>query len=242
MFREPTMKCDLHRFFGEMASSLPVEERQSFTFSVKSFAEIPDRLETDQLVIAKAHHDYDGAFRMDMLKFFAEKTTYLELGLLMLSVVFRPGGARVHVGLTNAASTVRNLVIQYGGNTTRVSGHQTLPEAFVFYPGEVCKHPWVHQNLDSFGLPRFALTNLEECVVTDQDWALRDTVFGFGNDDASVRLAGLLLKLGSPRNETNEVVLEGEGGFRGVGVHSAEAAFYLPGSLAWSPSMLSEKS
>jgi len=177
-----------------------------------------------------------------MLKFFAEKKTYQELGLLILSVVFQPRGARVHVALTNAASTVRNLIIQYGGITTRVSGHQTVPDNFVFYPGKVCKHPWVHQNLDTFGLPRFALTNLKECVVTEEDWAQRDTVVGFGNDDASVRLADLLLKLGSPRNETSEVVLEGEGGFRGVSLHSAEAAFYLPGSLAWSPSLLSETS
>jgi hypothetical protein len=93
-----------------------------------------------------------------------------------------------------------------------------------------------------FNLPTFRLTNLKECIVTEDERAQRDTVMGFGNDDASVRLADLLLKLGSPRNETNEVVLEGEGGFRGVGVHSAKASFYLPGSMALSPSMISEKS
>jgi hypothetical protein len=74
---------------------------------------------------------------------------------------------------------------------------------------------------------------MRQFVVSEGDWANRDTVMGFGNDDVSVRLADLLLNFGSPQNEINEVVLEGEGGFRGVGVHSAEAAFYLPGSLAW---------
>ena len=69
--------------------------------------------------------------------------------------------------------------------------------------------------------------------ATDDDWNGRDTVIGFGNDDASVLLAELLLQLGSTENETDEVVLEGEGSFRGVGIHSAEVAFWLPGSLAW---------
>jgi hypothetical protein len=92
-----------------------------------------------------------------------------------------------------------------------------------------------------FDLPTFRLTNLKEFVVTDQDWAQRDTVIGFGNDVGSVKLAELLLRLGSPRNETNEVVLEGEGGFRGVGRFSAEGSFHLPGSFAWPPSALCEK-
>jgi hypothetical protein len=43
----------------------------------------------------------------------------------------------------------------------------------------------------------------------------------------------MLLNFGSPENDIKEVVLEGEGGFRGVGIYSSEASFYLPGSLAW---------
>ena len=47
------MKCDLYSIFGSVASSLPVEESKSFTFSGSTFGEIPDRLETDELVITK---------------------------------------------------------------------------------------------------------------------------------------------------------------------------------------------
>ena len=61
----------------------------------------------------------------------------------------------------------------------------------------------------------------------------RDTVIGFGNDKASVRLAELLLNAGLPQSQVVEYQLEDEGGFRGVGIHSAEATFYLPGSLGW---------
>lgn len=227
------MKCDLQKYFAEMVSSLPGEERQKFAFSAKDFPEIPDCVETGQLVIKKGHHDYDGASRVDALRFFAQKPTYQHLGLLILSVVFRPGGLRTRLVLTDPGSTVRNLIIEYKGFTQRGFEYRTRPDHFFFFPGKVETHPWTHQLLDVVSLPTFKLTNLNESVVTDQDWAQRDTVIGFGNDDASVRLADLLLKFGSPKNETKEVVLEGEGGFRGVGRFSAEAAFYLPGNLAW---------
>lgn len=71
--------------------------------------------------------------------------------------------------------------------------------------------------------PTFTLTNMPEFVVSDADWASRDTLKGFGDDDASIRLADLLLNIGY--SDLREIVLEGEGGNRGVGVSSAEALF-----------------
>ncbi|HET6840108.1 MAG TPA: hypothetical protein VFK06_00215 [Candidatus Angelobacter sp.] len=224
--------CDLQRHFAELERTVPNNERQECTFTSASFAELPGILETDKIVIRKGHVNYDDA-RVDRLQFFASKSTYRELGLLILSVVFRSGGSRVHVTLTEPSSAIRNLVVEYRGNTTRLSGHETIPQKFTFYPQQIETHPWTRQNPDVFGFPRFALTNMRQFVVSEEDWTNRDTVMGFGNDDVSVRFADLLLNFGSPQNEINEVVLEGEGGFRGVGVHSAEAAFYLPGSLAW---------
>jgi len=64
-------------------------------------------------------------------------------------------------------------------------------------------------------------------------WASRDLVRLCGSDRALVRLAELLLNAGRPDNPVVEYQLEGEGGFRGVGVHSAEVQIFLPGSLGW---------
>jgi hypothetical protein len=227
------MTCDLERHFGELAKTLPDNEKESFTCTAETFSELPGQLQTDCLVIRKAYLNYEGA-KVDRLQFFARRSTYRELGLLALSVVFHPRGSRVHVVLGNPSSDIKNLIIEYRGSTPRVSGHQTIPWKFSFSSERIETHPWTRQNpTDLFSLPRFTVTNLKEFVVTEDQWASRDTVIGFGNDDASVRLAALLLNIGSPANETTEIVLEGEGGFRGVGVRSAEAAFYLPGSLAW---------
>ena len=223
---------DLQNCFRELVRQLFSSENRVFTFTAKSFSELPTALKTDQIVLRKGHVNHD-SFRAERLQFFASKSTYRELGLLILSVVFHPNGARVHVTLTHPSSNIRNLIVEYPGSTPRISGHQTIPEKFEFYPQQIATHPWTGENPDVLGFPRFTLTNLKRFVVTEEQWASRDTVIGFGNDDASIRLASLLLNFGSPESDTNEVVLEGEGGLRGVGVHSAEAAFYSPGSLAW---------
>jgi len=218
------MRCDLSRHFREIAEGLSRQDARGYPFSSGSFTDVPDHLETSLLVIKKGYHDYDG-FRADVLSFVAQKQTYRQLGLLILAVIFRSGGARVHLELTNPESTVRHLLIKYPGLTNRGFQYRTRPDHFLFIPGEIAKHPWAYQDFHLFDLPAFKLTNLKEIVITEEDWAQRDTVVGFGNDDASVRLADLLLKFGSPSNETTEVFLEGEGGFRGVGRFSAEAAF-----------------
>lgn len=226
------MRCDLHNYFRGMADGLPIDENQKHSFTSQTFPNIPDHLTTEMVAIRKTHASYDD-FRVDRLGFFAQRPTYQELGLLILSVVFRPGGKRVHLELTDPMSDIKHVIVEYGGKTKRSSGYRTRPEEFIFFPRKVDTHPFTRQQLQPFDLPRFRLTNLTELVVTEEDWVRRDTIIGFGNDDASVLLAELLLRIGSSLNDTNEIVLEGEGGFRGVGTHSAEAAFYLPGGFAW---------
>lgn len=223
---------DLESCFGELVQALSMNGSKGFTFTANNFPELPNMLEADQIVVKRRHVNYDD-FRADQLQFFTSKPMYHKLAFLILSVVFRPGGSRVHVALTNPSSDIKSLIIEYTGSTTRISGHHTVPQKFTFYLHQVSTHPWTGQNPDLCGFPRFVLTNMKQFVVSEEDWANRDTVMGFGNDDVSVRLADLLLNFGSSQNRTNEILLEGEGGFRGVGVHSAEAAFYLPGSLAW---------
>lgn len=220
------MSCDLSRIFAEMRMSLPKDVRRSGSvFSSSSFASIPERIETDQLLVTKSTHGYGSGHRIDVVTFSAKSDTFQELGLLILGVVFRPGGCRINVVLTHPRSTVRNLVVSYSGLTARSSGHKTRPEHFRFSPSKVEKHPWqwCGHLWELYSFPCFTLTNMKEFVVTEADWAGRDTVIGFGNDDANVRLADLLLNLGY--SDQKEVVLEGEGGNRGVGINSAEAVF-----------------
>ena len=77
------------------------------------------------------------------------------------------------------------------------------------------------------------LTYLDRSVITEDEWAKRDTVKGFGSDRGSVLFAELLLNASRPRNPLDEYALEGELGFRGVGPGSSEVHLWLPGSPAW---------
>jgi hypothetical protein len=224
------MKCDLQTMFAELSKKLPAHGERGFAFSQETFGAIPGRLETDQLVIVKRHHDYEGS-RVDMLAFSAEPAFYLNLGLLILAVVFRPETSRATLHLTNSSSEIKSLVIEYRGTTPRGSGYRTRPDGLLFHMDTVATHPWTDEVLTPGQLPRFVLTNPNDALVTEEDWAARDSVRGFGSDEASVRLACLLLRFGSPENKIREIVLEGEnGGRRGVGLRSAEASFHVSGS------------
>jgi hypothetical protein len=222
------MNWDLNRVFGEMRTLLPKDAGTRIVFAASSFASCPERIETNQLVLTKSTHGYGSGYRADVIRFHATKNTFQELGLLILAVVFRPGGHQTHVVLNHPASDIKNLVVSYCGLTARPSGHKTKPDQFPFSPERIEKHPWKGWGADYWPLasfPSFALTNMKEFVASETDWATRDTVKGFGNDDASIRLAALLLNIGY--SDQREIVLEGEGGNRGIGIHSAEAVFQI---------------
>jgi YD repeat-containing protein len=147
----------------------------------------------------------------------------------------RPNPQKVHIKLTHPVSDIKNIVIyfEYKDLDEIEPGYNTRPYAFNYYPEETERHPWYSRHPDPDELPCFWLTNLEDCVITEEDWGNRDTILGFGSDVGSVRFAELLLNASRPQNTVNEYVLEGEAGFRGVGKLSAEARLFLPGSLGW---------
>lgn len=220
------MNWDLDRIFAEMRMLLPKDARSGIVFSASSFASCPERIETDRLVLTKDTHGYGGGYRADVIKFHATREAFQELGLLILAVVFRPGGYQTHIALNHPGSNIKNLVVSYSGLTARPSGHKTKPDQFSFSPERIEKYPWKGWGAEYWPLssfPSITLTNMNEFVVSEADWASRDTVKGFGNDDASIRLAALLLNIGY--SDQREIVIEGEGGNRGIGIHSAEAVF-----------------
>jgi hypothetical protein len=227
------MDCDLDRNFGELLKLLPKDSNSKpMRFPTASFADCPKYLETDQLVIAKSAHIYGAGYRTDVVELEASRRTFQKLGLLVLAAVFRPGGGRMHLSLSHRRSVVRNLIIAYDGLTARASGHKTRPECFCFLPSKAERYPWKtwgsrYWPVSDF--PTFTLTNMADFIVSEADWAARDTVRGFGNDDASIRLSELLLNIGY--SDETEIMLEGEGGNRGIGINSAEAVFRVANDL-----------
>lgn len=230
------MKCDLERYFGELADQIPTSDdgNHEFIFSSQTLPIPPATMQTNRLVIKKTEHHY-GSYRTDLLLLYAHKKPYRHLGLLILSVVFHSQLAKVEIELTHPESQVKKLIIEYDFEPLEElpGGYHTQPYGFVYYPEEIGKHPWKHLNCNPYSLPGFSLTNAEDCLVTEEDWKNRNTLKGCGSDIGSVRFAELLLNASRPEETGNEYALEGEVGYRGVAPGSSEVTLYLPGQLFW---------
>jgi hypothetical protein len=173
-------------------------------------------------------------YRADSLQFQAIWETYRHLGLLILAVVFHKQPAQARLNLSHPASDIKQLVVEYEYPPDYYPAYQTRPYRFRYAPDETDRHPWYLtpggvrvEDLPSFGLTTAGM------IYDEASMALRDLVWVWGSDRALVNLAELLLNAGRPNNPVLGYNLEGEGGFRGVGIHSAEVTFWLPGSLGW---------
>ncbi len=235
-------KCDLKNIFGDLSESLPFDPRgEGLTFTSENLPVPPAQIETPNLYLTKSTHIYHPSFRIDSIGFNAHKETYRHLGLLILSALFHPQIPKIFVKLNHAESDISNFVIEcYRSELDRLSGgYHKKPFAFQYYPALTSKHPF-DNCIEPQNLPCFALTNLEDFVNSEDDWNNRDTVKIFGSDkggvctdEGMVLFAELLLNIALPQNEQDEYALEGENGFRGVGINSAEVTLLLPGHIFW---------
>ena len=233
------MGCDLRTYFGELAKTVPTSEEQQFLFCPDTLPAPAPNLATDALYVRKGKHQYGNSFQVDVLMFYARKETYRYLGLLFYSVVFHREPFVAHIELTHPASQVRHLLIEnsHVPLAELTAGYFSRPYAFLYWPAEMGKHPF-RSDLDPSRLPCLALTNLADFVVTEEALRNRDTVRSVGSDEGSARFAELLLNASRPESTGTEYVLEGEGGYRGIGVWSSEVTLFLPGHEFWENGLL----
>ena len=204
---------------------------ESFRFCASSVPDLPAALRTDAVVVTKGFRIVNGCWRAESLDVFADQTTLRGLGLIVLASLFMPTETSVEIELTHPATEVRRLRIY-----APWSGPDLVlrPASYDYWPAKRSGHPWVEEHPDPSELPAFLLTTADETGgVSEDDWTHRDTVIGFGGAIATARLGSLLLDLGISDCGTDEVHLEGEAGFRGVGLLSAEVQLWLPGSFGW---------
>lgn len=76
-------------------------------------------------------------------------------------------------------------------------------------------------------MPWIIWSNEQDMVITEQDWATRSLVYGFGGMFAAARLAALFLDIGLPDNKRTEFVLEGPAGSQSLSPMSAEARIWV---------------
>ena len=238
-------QCDLETIYADLASQLPsrTDGYESITLSSENLPLPPSETVSDNLYVLKVDHGYNDWFRVDGLWFFARKETYRYLGLLILSVVFHQRVSQVEVSLGHPHSEIKSLIVEYAPRNINelTAGYHTQPLAFEYYPQLPDKHPFDRCVLPK-DLPCFELANSKNLAFTDDDWKQRDMVKICGSDVGMALFAELLLNLSLSHNEQDEFELEGESGYRGVGISSAEVKLFLPNHLAWTEEHWQESS
>lgn len=231
----------LEGYFGQQAEAVPTAittPEAEYEFSADTLPPPPKQLATGRLYIGRGISQYDEYFAVDQLIFNAHKETLRQLALLILAVVFHPEREAVRVRLTHPASAFATLVISCEGQPfSRWDVLRTQAVSFTYSPGDALRYPWHDVPLSPAELPCFYL-RVEPLLKAARSAGPQrepDMVAGFGSDRGCVRLAELLLNLGRPESAENDVRLEAEAGWRGVGRKSVEARFVLPGNSLWDP-------
>lgn len=231
--------CDLARVYAgirtEMNRVLP--GGKPFSFSGINLPLPPAILSSSRIVCRKTHHHYHASNRVDMIQLYADQETLQHLGLWLLSMLFHPDPSTSKLHLPHRASHIRQMKCDFmhGGSYWGVMhpGYVSIPSRLRYEPNtELERFPFRDELLPQF-LPAFRLTNETDMVITEEEFQARDTIFGFGNDVAIVKLATLLLDLGHPANKAVETDLEGELGIRGVAPGSVEVQLIQPGTFRW---------
>jgi hypothetical protein len=229
------MRCDLTTTFQPIAAALPttIDGAHHIILSAANLPQPADHLATDQLIIKRLKHEYSDCYRADALWFQAHRHTYGYLGLLIFAVLFHAEPIAVHLDLLHPASDIKHLVVSYEYPSDDYPGYHTRPHACCYYPSDPSGYLAQWRPLDAYDLPCFYLTCWQNHPFGEDEWNARDTVRGFGSDQGSARLAELWLNASQPDNSITEYTLESDAGYGGVGHLSAEATFFLPGSLGW---------
>jgi hypothetical protein len=213
-----------------LLTSLPLDPDEERELDGSAFPALPDALQCSDLVVRRGYHDYD-TWRVDYPQWSGSRESFGGLGLAILGSMFQARSLTIHLASTQ--SEIRSLVILAPRLADLETGLAVLPSRFSYAPSEVSRHPWLRSPPPPEDLPWFKLTNSGDDVLTDAQRAERDCVHGFGSLLGSARFARLLLDLSRPFNQTLEVALECEAGFRGVAPASAEVRLWLPGADYW---------
>lgn len=219
----------LENWANSVLHRVPVQPEQTIALDQSIFPELPDVLNCGSLIIKRGFHDYD-TWRVDYPQWSGSKDAYGALGLATLAVMLlRHDSLRIRLTSRHFKWVTILSPVLFDSDT----GIELSPARFHYELSPVDRHPWIERPPAPDELPRFKLTNAEDFVATEEHRAERDCIHGFGSLLGSARFVRLLLDISRPSNQTCEVALECEAGFRGVAPASAEIRLWLPGGDYW---------
>jgi hypothetical protein len=224
-------RCDLRKHLDRLEARIAATT-EDVVLGAKDFPALPSTISSQAITVRKTYKYINDCYRLEVMHFRATRETYRYFGLAILAVIFCPDLSELHIRLESAESALRSIKIRYNGTTPRAAfQYLTMPHSFRYYPAEISENPWVDRRIPETGWPEFLLTY--SGLKPEEHWEERDTIEGFGGDDAAVLVASLLLDFGRPENKQHFVKLETPVGYGGVSKLSPEVHFHLPESESW---------
>ena len=235
---------NLEGLYEDTLARLPVEPEGHIVLNGTTCPSPPAEVETANLKVVPwpLGHSYGDSSRYDMVEFFADKSTYRRLGLLLLASVFRPNRLTV-LHLRHPETKVMKVRIGCGvrdPSSVSLKGLAAVPAAYGYEAAPVGHlHPlwreeWriegrieKYSGRSAWPLPQFDLTNESGRGSGSDYFANRNIVDGFGGPEETTTLASLLLDIGLPQTEPKEFCLESPSGNWSVSIGSAEARFWV---------------
>jgi hypothetical protein len=231
-----TSQCELNRIFGDLTAVLPEDPNgPDFVFHAGVLPVPPATLSTDRIIIQKRTHGYNSWYRADGLWMSLSPRKCRELGVFLLACAFHGPVETITLTISHPDSDIRRIIIPAGKITLAdlPVGLSMVPFALSYFPAEAETHPWIYDRCEPHDLPLLALSNADNCIVTEEEWRGRDTIRIWASTPGTFRLAELLLDAGRSSNPVRDYALEGDAGYRGVAPMSAELRIFLPGSDGW---------
>jgi len=185
---------------------------------------------THSIVVKKTYHDYEYYYRAESLEFFVTRTDCQRLALALLAVVMRQGEGLV-LHLRHSDSQIRSVQVPHPRSEINRLGLQYVGTKYVYSPTNAMAE--LTSQARTSDKPAFKLC-ASAPHVQPEDWEKRDVVALDASDVGLLLLVQMLLNLGCGPADRTELALPGFGGGSEscVGPGSAEARFWLPGSIA----------
>ena len=202
----------------------------SIEISATALPKLAKSYVTQSIVVKKRYHYYDYFYRAESLEFFLSRSDCEGLALALLAVVMHAGDSfTLHV--RHPDSEIRSLRVPPPRSELNGLGLHYLATKFVYSPTDAMADPAAR--LRTSDKPVFKL-----CPSTPHiepaDWEKRDRIEIAASDVGLLVLARMLLNLGRGPANLTELELAWFAGTNesSLGPGSAEARFWLPGSIA----------
>ena len=215
---------DLENIYGKLAAELPENSDGSERFLLDETVSPPAPAESgcDRLLVRKALYQRLPGCRGDHLTIVAPRSTFRHLGLLSLAVLFHEQCDRAIIHFTNPESNVKHIVLEYKHwQKTELGGFRVRPWVLGFVPDDAGLT--YSTDLTGVSAPLLRLTNLSDSQKDEQDWQMRDTLWGFGGTSATADVAECLLNFGRKTAKTGTFTIPANKDF-----FAAELQLWVP--------------